>query len=261
MPLCSRASKETHELGTASSSMIPAQKWPLFDAWFCRHALKRLARSFHALNVHGLAETKSIAQDAPVLVVSNHTSWHDPLVVLALGRALDVDAYAMMDAKNLEKLPFFRRVGAFGVHLDDARDGARALRYGAGLLDRPRRVVWIFPQGKTCPVTEPLVFRGGSARIAKLAKGCRIVPMAVRYDHADDELPSAWVSFGAPVESTERDAGVVTALHKTAVEQELLRIEGAVRARSRGDAFSPLFQAKAPWFGTMAERALGWLAG
>jgi hypothetical protein len=221
--------------------MIPAQKWPLFDAWFCGHARKRLARSFHALNVHGLAETKSIAQDAPVLVVSNHTSWHDPLVVLALGRALDVDAYAMMDAKNLEKLPFFRRVGAFGVHLDDARDGARALRYGAGLLDRPRRAVWIFPQGKTCPVTEPLVFRGGSARIAK--------------------LPSAWVAFGAPIESTARDAGVVTALHKSAVERELLRIEGAVRARSRGDAFSPLFEAKAPWFGTMAERALGWLMG
>ena len=32
-------------------------------------------------------------------------------------------------------------------------DGASAMRYAARLLDRPRRLVWIFPQGAERPVT------------------------------------------------------------------------------------------------------------
>lgn len=241
--------------------MIPSDKWPLFDAWFGRHALKRLKRAFHAFNVHGLEETKALARSAPILFVSNHTSWHDPLVVLALGRSLEVDAYAMMDAKNLARLPFFRRVGAFGVDLMDARDGARALRYAAGLLDRPRRAAWIFPQGKTSPVTEPLAFRGGSARIAKLAKGALVVPMGVRYEHADDERPSIWVSLGTPIAPSDASSATVVERHRVAVEAELARIEQAVRARSRGTSFDAVFEAKPGWIGPMAERALGWLVG
>ena len=241
--------------------MIPADKWRLFDAWFVRHAHTRLTHAFHALYVHGLRETAAVAKDAPLLFVSNHTSFHDPLVALVLARALRLDAYAMMDAKNLERLPFFKRVGAFGVDLASPRDGARALRYGAGLLDRPGRAVWIFPQGKTCAITEPLVFRGGSARIARLAPSARIVPMAVRYELADAERPIAWVSLGHPLEPHAGRAAEVTQAHVSAVAAELARIEASVHARAPAESFERLFETKPSWLGTFAERALSWMFG
>jgi len=236
--------------------VIPAAKWPLFDAWFRAHARARLARGFHAMNVAGLAPTRALAREAPLLVVSNHTAWSDPLVVLTLATALGVDAYAMMDAKNLATLPFFRRVGAFGVDLASPRDGARAIRYAAGLLDRPGRAVWIFPQGKTCPVTAPLELREGSARVARHAKTCRVVPMGLRYEHADDERASIWVSFGEPIGS----ADATTERQRAAITHELARLEDAVRARSAA-GFDPLFEARPSWLGGVATRMLGWLAG
>ena len=84
-----------------------------------------------------------------MLVVSNHTAWWDPLVAILLShRILNTDGFALMDAKNLRRLPCFGRVGAFGVDLDDQRDGARAIRYAAKLLIAKelsrRRLVWIF---------------------------------------------------------------------------------------------------------------------
>lgn len=208
------------------------------------------------MHVHGLARTATLARKAPLLVVSNHTAWHDPLVVLALASALEVDAYAMMDAKNLAKLPFFRRVGAFGVDLASARDGARAIRYAASLLDRAGRAVWIFPQGETRPVTDTLVLRGGAARVARLAASARVVPMAVRYEHADQERASIWVSLGEPL------ATPTVAVQTAAIEAELVRLENAVRARAPEEqGFETLFEAREGWLGALATRMLGWIAG
>ena len=92
--------------------MIPARKSPLFDAWFARHARGRFARSFEAVRVRGLEGLRATTREAPVLVVSNHTSWWDPLVTLLVSHAVGTDGYALMDATNLRRLPFFARVRA-----------------------------------------------------------------------------------------------------------------------------------------------------
>lgn len=214
------------------------------------------------MHVRGMTPTRRLGRSSPMLFVSNHTAWSDPLVVLVLASALDLDAYAMMDAKNLATLPFFRRVGAFGVDLASARDGARAVRYAASLLDRAGRGVWIFPQGKTRPVTEPLEIRGGSARVARLSPGCQVVPMAVRYEHADDERASIWVSLGEPLPRDEGRASTTSDTHRAAIEGELARLEAAVRARAPQDhGFETLFEARQGWLGALATRALAWIAG
>ncbi|MDP9033939.1 MAG: lysophospholipid acyltransferase family protein, partial [Myxococcota bacterium] len=140
--------------------MIPAQKSLLFSRWFGWVAQRRIAGTFGAVRIRGLASVAALVAARPVLVVSNHTSWWDPLVVLLSSRLLGANVYAMMDAKQLRALPFFARAGAFGVDLVDPRDGARAVRYAAGLLDRPGRLVWLFPQGREVPTTaRPLAFR------------------------------------------------------------------------------------------------------
>lgn len=240
--------------------MIAARKSPLFTRWFAGHAERRILRTFSEVRACGMGELARIAAVHPVLVVSNHTAWWDPLLVLYLAvRVLRLDAYAMMDAKNLRALPFFGRVGAFGVDLDDPADGARAIRYAAKLLDRPGRLVWVFPQGREVPTTaRPLGFRGGSAEIARVAKRAVVIPAAIRYEHGSRPEPSLYVAFGAPL---EREGNVARArsAQEDAVASQLDRIDRALVTGNLSE-LSLLHERKPNRIGGILTRMLAWLA-
>jgi 1-acyl-sn-glycerol-3-phosphate acyltransferase len=240
--------------------VIPARKSPVFEALFAAHARSRIARSFAALRVSGAAGARALAGAAPLLVVSNHTAWWDALVALVVSRtALGADGHALMDAGNLRRLPFFGKVGAFGVDRGDPADGARALHYAAGLLDRPGRLVWIFPQGRERPITErPLVFRPGSAEVARLARRARVLPVGLRYELGEDERPVAWVSIGAPLDAAGTRPLEVTAaraLQEDAVAAELDRIDAAIRAGTT-EGFPALVEGRSSPLAPLATWAL-----
>jgi 1-acyl-sn-glycerol-3-phosphate acyltransferase len=229
--------------------MIEAAKSPLVTWFLARDAEARLRRSFDAWHVGGISKLRGILATRSVLVVSNHTSWWDPIVLQWLcHRVLQCDAYAMMDARNLERLPFFRRVGAFGVDLTSARDGVRAIQYGAGLLERPGRLVWIFPQGKETPITRPLVFRPGAAAIARRARAA-VVPVGIRYELGATAKPTLWVSIGAEID------GMTTSAQEAAVGAELARIDAALEDND----FPVLHRSSESTMFRFAESALSWL--
>lgn len=200
--------------------MIPARKSRWFDAWFRGVARRRLARTFGAIRLTGREAVLAASRRGPVLFVSNHTAWWDALTVLHLvGTELALDGYALMDAANLVAHPYFARVGAFGIDRTTPGDALPALRFGARLLDRPGRAVWVFPQGEERPVTErPLTFAGGSAVLARLARQeVQVVPVALRYAFGAEERPEVFVHFGPPApalrdpeEETARQVEVVT---------------------------------------------------
>lgn len=205
------------------------------------------------------------AAEAPQLWIGNHTSWWDPLIAYHLsGSHFRLDGHAMMDAKNLRKLPFFARIGAFGVDLEDPADGARSLRYAARLLDAPRRMVLIFPQGAERPITErPLRFKPGSGELARLASRSRVIPFALRYDLASEERPRILVRFGAPLpppqSRQEKAPERLRAAHEEAVTTLLDAVDRDVCA-GQLDEYVPLFVHRSA-FGELASRALGWIAG
>jgi 1-acyl-sn-glycerol-3-phosphate acyltransferase len=215
--------------------VIPAAKHRTFNALFAGHARTRIQRTFGRVRVQGLDATARASAEAPLLVVSNHTSWWDPLTILhASEHLLRADGHALMDADNLRRLPFFALVGAFGVDRASPRDGARAIRYAARLLDRPGRLVWVFPQGRERPITErPLGFQGGSAELARIARRAVTIPAALRYEHGEEEKPALYLSFGEPV-ARDRDVAVTREAQERAVDAELARIEAAVRGDASG---------------------------
>lgn len=191
----------------------------------------------------------------PVLVVSNHTSRWDPMVAMYLiNNRARLDGYALMDAKNLRRLPFLGRVGGFGLHLDSARDSAAGIRYAAGLLHRPGRLVWIYPQGGLRPVTAPLAFKPGAALVGKRVPDARVVPCALRYEFGEDEKPDLYVSFGEP-RVPERDTQIACSSQQDAVGRELQRIDEHVLEGAH--AFERVLVSPTPWLGRVAER---WLA-
>ena len=229
--------------------MIPADKSELLTWFLARDAESRLRKSFHAWHLRGIERLEEALRAGPVLVVSNHSSWWDPIVLQWMcHRVLRCDAFAMMDAKNLARLPFFRKVGAFGVDLESARDGVRAIRYSAGLLDRPGRLVWVFPQGRETPVTRPLVFRAGAAAITRLGKAA-VVPVAIRYEMGATPLPELWLSVGAPIEGQDRAA------QEAGVARELERIDAALET----DEFPVVHRQSPSGLSRLAEASLSWL--
>ena len=247
--------------------MIPARKGRWFNPWFAGHARARIHGAFSEVRVRGLAEARALAAETPLLCVANHTSWWDPLVILHLSQhLLGVDGYAMMDARNLRRLPFFSRVGAFGIDLDSPADGAAGIKYAAKLLDRPGRLVWVFPQGRDRPSGErPLGFRPGAAEIARVARRARTVPVGFRYEVGAEERPRLYVSFGAPVAAL-RDPAEGRRAQEQAVEAELDRIHRALCAaadapgdeRALGD-LALVHRARPSRLGLLAESLLAHL--
>lgn len=185
--------------------MIRAHKSSLFTRWFAWSCERRLRRTFD-VHVAGLAELADVARAQPVLVLANHTSWWDALVALVVSvRVLGLDAFALMESDNLQRLRFFGLAGAVGVHRGDPRDGAKVLRHAAALLDRPGRALWIFPQGEQRPAAEPLRFEPGGVRVARLA-GARIVPVALRYRFGAGERAELYLACGPTLSPDAADA-------------------------------------------------------
>ena len=240
--------------------MIPPNKSRLFTAWFARDASRRIARSFSAVRVRGLARLCAACDQGSVLVVSNHTAWWNPLVAIVLAnRHLRADAYAMMDANNLARLPFFAKVGAFGVDLSDPRDGARAIRQATKLLARPRGLVWIFAQGREVPITVcPLGFRAGSAEIARIARHTWIAPIALRYEMGASPLPTLWISCAEPAQTSIREVTAERERQEQIVTDELDAIDRAIANGSDAASFETIYQRReSRWF-ALAQAALAW---
>lgn len=238
--------------------MIPARPSPLFSWWFARHAEHRLRRHFSAVHVHQLELLQASLQSAPVLLVANHTSWWDPMWLLVLTRrVLGAEGYALMDARNLEKLPFFSKVGAFGVELDRPEDGARAVRWAARRLVKPNVLLAVFPQGRERPVNaRPLGFQAGAAMIARVAREARVIAMGVRYEHRGQERPELWASFQGPIVRT-RNIFEARDAQERAVERALDHIEHGLLEGPEASGFTSLHRHRGSR--AHATRALAWL--
>lgn len=235
--------------------MIPSAKSRAFTRWFSRHAQGRIERAFSSVRVAGLEHAREALRAGPFVAVSNHTSWWDPLVVLWLtNRVLRADLYALMNAANLRRLPFFGLVGAFGVDLDAPGDGALATREAVRLLAEPRRVVWIFAQGEERPISlRPLGFRRGSAEVSRASR-CPAVPFALRYEHGGEARPMLVLRVGEAIAPSD-DAVALRAAHEAAVTALLDRIDADLLARGL-DAYETLHARGPSAFGALAEGCL-----
>lgn len=238
--------------------MIEPAKSPWFNAWFARHARSRIRRTFGRVLVAGRADALAVVEGAPVLLVANHSTWWDALVALYVSELLlSSDGYAMMDAANLRRVPFFRRVGAFGVDVEDPASGARAIRHAARLLAEKGRTLWVFPEGRERSPFAELDLRPGAAQIARVAKRAVVLPVGLRYVFSGTEHPDLWISIGRPL-IRERDVANAVVVQRQGIERELRRIDLAiaVRAPSVAEAFEAVVSREPSLFGRLAERML-----
>lgn len=175
--------------------MIEASPSPVFSRLFSVYAGWTVRRHFRAVFVRGnLPDTRS-----PLLVCVHHAGWWDPILLFHLSRRrFPGRHFTMMEAANLRRYPFFRRLGAFGVDRESPTGPLPSLRYALARLSEPPSRVWIFPQGAIAPVDRrPIDVDPGAAWLASRA-GVPVVAVAIRYEFREDQLPEAFVSFSEP---------------------------------------------------------------
>jgi 1-acyl-sn-glycerol-3-phosphate acyltransferase len=196
--------------------MLYPHKQAIFSRWFTWVIHRRLRATFGQVTVHGLEHV--VPNAGPMLLVSNHTSFWDALMIVWLSeRVLCVPGYAWMHRHNLARLPFFRLLGAFGVDGQAPADIKAGLAYVRQRLQGGPCALWIFPQGDEKPAARrPLGFAGGSAWIARRNPEAAVIPVALHYGFGTLEKPEAHVCFGAPLPGAKatptQHEGAVTAL-------------------------------------------------
>lgn len=179
-----------------TSPSVRRKPWVLSLArWYGQ---RRMARAFDGLFVEGLEEAKERASRGPLILAMNHVAWWDSFVVVQIDRAMGSESYCLMDADNLEKLPFFGWIGAVPLRRSEPRAALADIKASARLLDRPGRVLWIFPQGTQRPAhLRPLGLQRGVSILAGLS-GAPVLPVALTYAFREAPEPTIAVSIGAP---------------------------------------------------------------
>lgn len=201
----------------------------LFRLYLRRHA----RRHFTAVRVsRGGPPPASL--ERPLLIVSNHPSWWDPLLFMLAGPALlpGREGYGPMDAGQLARYPFFRRLGVFGIEGGTVA-GARAfLNVGRAVLARPHAALWVTAQGRfSDPRVRPTRLRPGVARLLRSACEVAVVPLAIEYPFWNHRLPEALLRFGPPL-LVDDGRRCRTQEWRRLMEQALQRTQDALAAES-----------------------------
>jgi 1-acyl-sn-glycerol-3-phosphate acyltransferase len=175
---------------------------------------RQVARGFRALRV-ARPGLPVLPPSRPTIVYANHPSWWDPAIFIVLADALFPGraGFGPMEAEALERYPFMRRIGIFGVTPGSPRGAARFLRIGAHVLSDPRRMLWLTAQGRFAdPRARPVTLQTGLAHLMARVPGAVAVPLALEYPFWSEKRPEALAAFGAPVTA---DGTGVASLHAT----------------------------------------------
>lgn len=181
--------------------MIPAAKSAPLEALLDLYTAGQLRKHFGRIMLREGAAGAGLDRSLPVILFANHSNWWDGLIAFFLSRrVLHVDAYTMMEERQLARYRFFRWMGAFSVDRENPRSAFSSMAYAISLLDRPGRAVWMFPQGVMRPNdVRPLRFFRGIERLASAPPRVQLLPVAFRYEFLMGQRPECFIAFGSPV--------------------------------------------------------------
>jgi 1-acyl-sn-glycerol-3-phosphate acyltransferase len=191
--------------------------------WFVTRHIEKLCRPF---TVEGAEHLESL--DGPALIIANHTSHFDPVIVLSVLPQRIFDRTAIVAAadrhyaaKKIKAAWHSLRYNTFPI----TRGGGRAaLQYSQELL----RNAWsllIFPEGRRSRTAEQLPFHPGPAILA-ISERVPVVPIHI--DGAIDILP-AGERYGRPAAVRVRIGEPLRFEEGTSVADATAMMEEAVR--------------------------------
>lgn len=194
----------------STPAVIPETPSPRIIHWFGGWIERMLRRDFHAVRLvrgSGAALAELNTDRSPLIVLMNHPSWWDPLTGMYLARRLTParPMFAPMEAEQLAKFSFFRKLGVFGID-PDRPDSVAAL--SEHVLERfarePWRGFWLTPQGEFTDPRQPVRLRPGAAAIAAKLPSVRCVCVACELVFWSDRRPELLLNVRRVPEDASR---------------------------------------------------------
>lgn len=159
-----------------------------------------MRRRIHGVHMAGMP---ALDPGGPaVLLVANHVSWWDGLILREVHRMVRPDAplYTVMAEEQLRHVPYFRRLGVVGIDRGEPSSILRALHsLERHLHEHPSALVAFFPQGRIWPThRRPLGFERG---VELLLRRLPLVafPVGLHLEPLTHAAPSFFVSIGDPI--------------------------------------------------------------
>ncbi len=138
-----------------------------FIYWFMQaYARWAVGSHFHQL----VYNTVTVDQNKSVLLIANHFSFWDGLILYVINhRLLKKKFHVMILEDTVRKSAFLKYAGAFSI-AKNSKEMLHSLDYAAKLLQKPGNMVLIFPQGKLYSnFVSYIYFEQGIMRILKKA--------------------------------------------------------------------------------------------
>ncbi len=171
--------------------MIKAKHFWLHHLFFRNYFRYILWKDFRKTEIHGEYRDKGL----PLLLIGNHFSWWDGFFSYELNcRLFKRRFYLMMLEKQLRKIKFFRRLGAFSID-PGSRSVLESINYAGKLLEDNNNLLTLFPQGKLqSQYTDIINFQKGWFRILEnAANPVHVLFMANLTDYFSHRKPSLYI--------------------------------------------------------------------
>jgi 1-acyl-sn-glycerol-3-phosphate acyltransferase len=173
--------------------MIPQRSNPLIKKLFAPYLAYRLRKAFKVLK-HNEIE---VMPGHSILLLCNHFSWWDGFFAGHLCQTyLHRDFHIMMQEDHLQKRMFFSRVGGFSIN-QKSKEVVTSLQYAAQLLEDPKNLVTVFPQGalESNHTTEVNIERGIDYIVKKIKGDCQIIYYSAFIEYFESLKPSVYFHF------------------------------------------------------------------
>ena len=152
-----------------------------------------MKRSFQSICFDG----EFTDQNKPVLLICNHMSWWDGIWALHFNQTvLHRKYHFMMQKEQLQKNWFFKYTGGFSV-APKSRSVIETIDYTAELLQNPKNLVLMFPQGEIESMhRHDFSFEKGIGKILQKLNGpVQIILLANIIDYFSDPKPNLNICF------------------------------------------------------------------
>lgn len=183
-----------------SLNFIPAKESKLVIWFFYHYTRFMLWKRFKKVHIEQFYSPK---ENSKTVYYINHNYWWDGLLPLYLNNKLfKQNARALMEDKQMRQYPFFSRIGAFSINLEDSRDTIKSLRYAVDSLQEANSSLFIYPEGKLTPSSDSKpVFKEGLAWLYQKTELVDLVPVAFYIDHSKANKPDLFILIGKSVKA------------------------------------------------------------
>ncbi len=159
-----------------------------------------LKNAFSAFYIVGDIPEKN--KNSSVFLLPNHNTWWDGFLAYYLNLYIwKKPFFLMMLEDQLQKLSFFKKIGAFGINQKGSKEIINALNYSSSILNKEYTkdapLLVMFPQGEMIPYSkENLTYSKGYLQIIKKVKEpLTVYQTGIKTELYDQQKPSVYFSF------------------------------------------------------------------